>query len=404
MPFIGNTPAQVPLTSADIADGIITSAKIVDGTIVNADINATSAITLNKISGNPSFRNIIINGDMQIAQRSTSVASITTSAYHTLDRFGSIVSTAGTWTQSQSTDVPTGQGFTSSLKMDCTTANASLSASSQLGIYQTVEAQNCQYLKYGTANAQSLTISFWVKSNKTGTYIVWFTQADDSRQNAKSYTIDVANTWEKKTLTISGDTVGVIDNDNGEGLQIRFILASGTDFTSGTSPNGTWEALTNVNRYVGQTVNLADNTVNEWYITGVQLEAGTSATDFEFLPIDVDLARCQRYFEIFYLQDYSVVGQAYSTSAVIAPVKFAVQKRATPTATLPAVGITGGTIIFTASNAGNPSTTSGSIAAGELNVSKLTLNGTGFTSSYTAGNVSLLYSSGGSQIKIDSEL
>jgi hypothetical protein len=244
------------------------------------------------------FRNIIINGDMSIAQRSTSVASITASGYYTIDRMATTNFSAGTWTQSQSTDVPTGQGFASSLKMDCTTANASLSASSQLGINQTVEAQNCQYFKYGTANAQSLTISFWVKSNKTGTYIVWFTQADDSRQNAKSYTINTANTWEKKTLTISGDTTGVIDNNNGEGLQIRFILASGTDYTSGTSPNGTWEAITNANRYAGQTVNLADDTANEWYITGVQLEAGTTASDFEFLPYDVNLDRCQRYYQI----------------------------------------------------------------------------------------------------------
>jgi hypothetical protein len=179
-------------------------------------------------------------------------------------------------------------------------------------------------------------------------------------------------------------------------------LVSGSTYSSGTLQT-TWGALVVANLAVGQ-VNIADNTANDFLITGVQLEAGEQASGFEFMPIDIDLMRCQRYFEIFYLQDYSVVGQAYSTSGVLAPVKFAVQKRATPTATLPAVGITSGTIIFTASNAGNPSTTSGSIAASELNVSKLTLNGTGFTSSYTAGNVSLLYSSGGSQIKIDSEL
>jgi hypothetical protein len=248
-----------------------------------------------------------------------------------LDRFGSIVSTAGTWTQSKSTDVPTGEGFASSLKMDCTTANASLSASSQLGIYQTVEAQNCQYLKYGTANAQSLTVSFWVKSNKTGTYIVWFTQADDSRQNAKSYTINVADTWEKKTLTISGDTTGVIDNNNGEGLQIRFILASGTDFTSGTSPDGTWEAITNANRYAGQTVNLADSTSNEWYITGVQLEAGTTASDFEFLPIDVNLNRCLRYHQTDSYIIWS--GDASSGGVYFMYKSFSPQMRATPTIT-----------------------------------------------------------------------
>ena len=115
MPFIGNKPSAVPLTSADIADGII----------VNADISSTAGITLNKLSGNPNFRNIVINGDMQVAQRNTSVASITTSGYNTVDRFRTSLTTLGTWTQSQSTDVPTGQGFATSLKMDCTTADAS---------------------------------------------------------------------------------------------------------------------------------------------------------------------------------------------------------------------------------------------------------------------------------------
>src|SRR5210317_2483905 len=116
------------------------------------------------------FRNIIINGDMSIAQRGTSETGITGSGYNTVDRFGSTIATAGTWTQSQSTDVPTGQGFATSLKYDCTTANASLSASSQIRIQQAIEGQNLQYLKYGTANAQSTTLSFWVKSNKIGTY------------------------------------------------------------------------------------------------------------------------------------------------------------------------------------------------------------------------------------------
>jgi hypothetical protein len=160
MPFIGNKPSAVPLTSADIADGIITSAKIVDGTIVNSDISTTSAITLNKLSGNPNFRNIVINGDMQIAQRNTSVASITSSSYNTCDRWNTVLSGLGTWTQSQSTDVPSGYGFAKSLKMDCTTANASPAAGAVLAMQQSFEGQNLQYLKKGTANAQSLTASF----------------------------------------------------------------------------------------------------------------------------------------------------------------------------------------------------------------------------------------------------
>jgi hypothetical protein len=242
------------------------------------------------------FRNIVINGDMSIAQRSTSVASITTSSYNTVDRFRTAVDSLGTWTNSQSTDVPTGQGFANSFKLDCTTADASPSAGDLLFITQRFEGQNLQYLKKGTANAQSLTLSFWVKSTKTGTYIAEIEDTDNSRQISKSYTVDVSNTWEKKTITFAGDTTGALNNDNGHSLSLTFWLGAGSNYTSGTL-NTSWNSTTNANRAVGQ-VNLADDTANEWYITGVQLEAGTTASDFEFLPVDVNLNRCLRYFEL----------------------------------------------------------------------------------------------------------
>jgi hypothetical protein len=295
MPFIGNKPSAVPLTSADIADGIITSAKIVDGTIVNSDISTTSAITLNKLSGNPNFRNIVINGDMQVAQRNTSVASITTDGYYTLDRFNFIPSSMGTWTMSQSTDVPTGEGFAKSLKLDCTTADASPSAGDLLVLQQKLEGQNLQYLKKGTANALSLTASFWVKSTKTGTFICELADEDNTRSVSGTYTVITTNTWEKKTITFPADATGAFGNDSGPSLQLNFWLGAGTTYTSGTLQT-TWGTLTSANRAVGQ-VNIADSTSNDWYVTGVQLEAGTSATDFEFMPFDIDLVRCQRYYQ-----------------------------------------------------------------------------------------------------------
>ena len=143
------------------------------------------------------------NGDMQIAQRATSVTGITSSSgtYSTMDRFQDVVRTVGTWTQTQDTDVPTGQGFATSLKMDCTTANGSLSADSWLRWQTQLEGFNCQPFKFGTANAESITLSFWVKSNKTGTYCIELYQTDSGRAISKSYTIDSADTWEKKTLT-----------------------------------------------------------------------------------------------------------------------------------------------------------------------------------------------------------
>jgi hypothetical protein len=239
------------------------------------------------------FRNIIINGDMSVAQRGTSASSITgTDA--TCDRWRFAASSAGTWTISQSTTVPTGQGFATSFKADCTSANTSLSAGSILRFSQFVEGQNIQYLKKGTSSAESLTISFWVRSAKTGTYILNIKDRDNSRIYSQSYTISSADTWEKKTITYAGDTTGAFDNDNDWSLEVHFYLAAGSTYTSGTLATA-WESNTTANLAVGQ-VNLADSTSNDWYVTGIQVEAGTAASDFEFLPFDVNQRRCQRYF------------------------------------------------------------------------------------------------------------
>jgi hypothetical protein len=276
------------------------------------------------------MKNIIINGDMSIAQRSTSVASITTTGYYTVDRWNIIVSSLGTWTQSQSTDVPTGQGFATSLKLDCTTADASPGSGDILFLLQRVEGQNVQYLKKGTSSAESTTLSFWVKSNKTGTYICELDDNDNTRNINKSYTINSADTWEKKTITFAGDTTGAFDNDNANSLQVIWWLGAGTDYTSGTL-NNAWESTTNANRAVGQ-VNLADSTANDFYITGVQLEAGTTASDFEFLPVDVNLDRCERYYQIISKDDNSTLCNAvsYSTTSAYGVFNFKKEMRAVP--------------------------------------------------------------------------
>ena len=255
---------------------------------------AITKIAASGFSDAVNFRNLIINGDMSQSQRSTSVSSITGSGYNTVDRWHIVLSSLGTWTQSQSTDVPTGQGFAKSLKMDCTTADASPGSGDFLFLNQKVEGQNIQYLKKGTSSAESTTLSFWVKSNKTGTYICELDDNDNTRNINKSYTISSADTWEKKTITFAGDTTGAFGNDNANSLQVIWWLGAGSTYSSGTL-NNAWESTTNANRAVGQ-VNLADSTSNEWYITGVQLEAGTTASDFEFLPYDVNLNRCYRYY------------------------------------------------------------------------------------------------------------
>jgi len=306
MPFIGNKPTAVPLTSADLEDNIISTAKIQDDAVTTAKTSYSDA----------PYRNIIINGDMSIAQRGTSTASITTSNYYTVDRFNMAITTLGTWTQSQSTDVPSGQGFAKSFKIECTTADASPASGDVLQIQQRFEGQNLQYLKYGTANASSLTLSFWVKSNKTGTYVASFYNSDNARHISKSYTIDTADTWEKKTITYAGDTVGALDNDNASSLLLILFMGAGTDFTSGTLATS-WNSYVAANSCVGQ-VNLADSTSNYINITGVQLEAGTTASDFEFLPYDVNLRRCYRYYQKITsgTPNAITVGASYNTTDV----------------------------------------------------------------------------------------
>jgi len=272
------------------------------------------------------FKNIIINGSMDISQRGTSQSSITSNGYYTADRMNIMNEGIGTFTVSQSTDVPSGQGFAKSMKFDCTTANASPS-SGFLGVGQSIEGQNLQYLKKGTSSAESLTLSFWIKSTKTGTYVVELYDPDNNRTIAQSYTISSASTWEKKTLTYAGDTIGALDNDNNNSLRVNILFGAGTEYTSGSLQTA-WGSRSNTRRAVGQ-VNLADSTSNELYITGIQLEAGTSASDFEFLPIDVNLARCQRYFEKMLPETMIMLRYSGSTSFGNAG-NFKVTKRATP--------------------------------------------------------------------------
>ena len=245
-----------------------------------------------------SNRNLIINGDMQIAQRGTSTASITSDTYGAADRWRFLPSTQGTWTMSQENDAPTGSGFRKSTKVLCTTADASPAAGDYVRLDQRIEGQNLQQLKKGTASAEQLTLSFWVKSNVTGTYIARFYENDNNRNVSKSYTINSSGVWEYKTITFPADTTGPLDNDNEASLILIFMLGAGTDFTSGTLAT-TWQSFTAANVAPGQ-VNLASATSNYWQVTGVQLEVGDTATPFEFKPFEKDLRECQRYYEKSY--------------------------------------------------------------------------------------------------------
>jgi len=279
---------------------------------------------------------LIINGDMQIAQRGTSFTGITSGNTYGLDRQVLTISGLGTWTMSQESDAPTGQGFSKSLKLDCTTAQASPTGSNNLRLNYRLEGQDLQVLKKGTSNAEAVTISFWVKSAKTGTYILELLDGDNLRQISQAYTISSANTWEKKVLSFAGDTTGALDNDNELSLYLFFWLGAGSDFTSGTL-NTSWASSTNANRAVGQ-VNLADSTSNDWYMTGLQLEVGTfdanSIPPFQFEDRATSLARCQRYYvrqEKQSTNQIVCVGMSTSTTQAFGEYYYPQVMRATPT-------------------------------------------------------------------------
>ena len=248
-----------------------------------------------------SNRNLIINGAMQVAQRATGATAIG-SGYYTVDRFQTSKSNDGAFTNEQSSDHPNGAG--NSLKWAVTTADTSVAAGQFLYFGQKIEGQNLQRLLYGTSSAKSLTLSFWVKSNKTGTYTIFVRKLDNTAYHfVHEYTISSADTWEKKEITISptaGSTsfitasAGAIDNDNGSGMMIGWNLAFGSTYNGAT--NNAWSS--NTNHYAtSNQVNWMDSTSNNFYLTEVQLEVGEHATPFEHRSFADELYRCKRYFQ-----------------------------------------------------------------------------------------------------------
>lgn len=279
---------------------------------------------------------ILINGDMSVAQRTTSTSSVSSGTTFIVDRFFVAPSSAGTWTMSQSTTTPTGQGFGKSFKMDCTSATTSLGAAANLIFQQRIEGQNLQLLKKGTSSAEAVTFTFWVRSNKTGTYTLEMYDNDNTRQISKTYTISSADTWEKKTVNFAGDTTGAFDNDNASSLTILFWLGAGSNFTSGTFSES-WSSATNANRVSSSQVNLADSTSNEWYITGLQMEVGefdsTSIPSFPFESFENNLRKCQRYYYKHMSGNGKNIcsGNYYDSGTFYGSVFFPVPMRASPT-------------------------------------------------------------------------
>ena len=286
-------------------------------------------------------KNMIINGAMQVAQRvayPSTQPTVSYSNYYTVDRWRMNVSDAnfGTWTFSQSNTVPSGKGFAYSWKWDCQSADTSLS-SDHYGIAEyRIEAQDLQHLEYGTSSAKPVTISFWVKTNKTGTYVFSIYVNDGARYVSKTYTVNEANSWEYKTITLEGDMAGTINNDTGDGFRLWWWLGAGSSFNSGTMQPGVWRSFSSYQSSTAAdlNVNMADSTSNEWFITGVQLEVGRNATEFEHRSYSEELALCQRYFRKFGTGAQFIrgaTGTVYSNAPLQTFYPISPDMRATPT-------------------------------------------------------------------------
>lgn len=301
---------------------------------LHTDVN-TAVETIETIlqSGGGS-RNLLYNGAMQVAQRGTSQASITGGGYYTIDRYrANITGASGTWTQSQTADAPTGSGFRNCLRMLCTATKSPLDANSEVAIVQRLEGQDLQAIRKGTTLAQTLTASFWVKANKTGTYICELYDYNNSRQVSKSYTISVADTWQFVTIAFPADTTGAFTNDANLSLHLCWFLSAGSNLTAGTL-NTSWASAVTANRAPGQ-VNLADTLNNYWQITGVQLNVGSVAAPFEFKSYGQELRECQRYYwqwDFGSGTSYAQVASGHNsgTSSVLCTVRLPVVMRAIP--------------------------------------------------------------------------
>jgi len=327
--------SDVTLTATDIANDAVTTAKIADG-----------AITPAKTSGiGGGGKNVIVNGEMRISQRQASSSNV--GNQYVLDRFAVYKQNTGstfTCSQSSVTDLA---GFANALKMDCTTADTSLAANEQVYIVTKLEGQECQrFAKGHGSDALTTTLSFYVKTNKTGVYTVRIFDRDNTRNVSGSYTVANAN-WNRYTVTFPADASGKLDDDNASSLELFFHLVNGSDTTTGSLAT-TWAASADAGSATGQ-VNFADSTANNWEITGIQLETGSAATPFEHLKTSEHLTACKRYYlksrnvdkysgdsdrggEVSFRGERSGSGQMFQWY------EFPVEMRAAPTLTIEGTG------------------------------------------------------------------
>jgi len=239
-------------------------------------------------------RNVLVNGATNVSQRSVSSTGLGASAgYFTADRWKfQVANTAGRFTATQDSSVPTGKGFANSIKLACTTADTSLANTEQFIFQQKLEGQNVQGFAKGTSNAKPFALSFYVKGNANATYVVALYDEDNGRYVGKTFS--VTTDWTRVEITFPADTTGTLDDDNASSLELWIWLHCGPTYKGGTLPL-TWASYSNANAAEGGD-SFFDSTARTFFITGVQLEVGQNPTEFEHEPFDVTLKKCYRYF------------------------------------------------------------------------------------------------------------
>ena len=316
--------------TTDIADDAVTGAKVENNPTIAGNLTVSGGFIP---SATTAGKNMIVNGAMRIHQR----ADTLTNTPKAVDRFQLVKNNLDTANFSErhyvAGEAEVREFGGDSLEIKCTTADTNIGSAELIHIRHQMEAQFLRRLAWGTANAKTTTLSFSVYSNVTGTYAVVFQTVDGTARNiSATYTISSANTWERKTITIVGDTGATIDNDNGLGLEISWILSAGSNYTS-SNPNGAWANKSDTRFAFGHNVNIASAVNNVFYLTGVQWEEGSVATPFEQESPDLTLIKCLRYFYKPNTEDNfmgSLMAPDGNANDFIGAINFPVQMRSQP--------------------------------------------------------------------------
>jgi hypothetical protein len=364
-------------------------------TIASPNSNSNFTLTLPTESGTvltgsttTGFKNRLINGEMDIDQRNAGASVTPTASEYTLDRWQMDIGLASKFSVQQVSDAPS--GFINSVRLTVVSSYTP-AAGNAMFFRQSVEGLNVSDFAWGAASAQSISVSFWVKSSVTGTYSVSIGNSANNYHYIATYTVSSASTWEYKTISIPGPTAGTWLTTNGAGLRLKFDIGSGSNF-NGTA--NVWSAA-DVGRTSGSVV-LGSNSGATWQITGVQLEKGSQATSFDFRDYGRELALCQRYYEALSANANSApgagafftLGVAESTSRVQPYYSFKVQKRTSPSTTLSAIGnfgmrsAGGSSVVCTSGAFGAPTA---AYAQGEFNCGSnpMTSGGCGWLTNHT---------------------